>query len=78
MKKIINFLFASLILIGCMANASSVKTTTPTPKGHIIEKSNQEMLELAMDMDDERTHAIYVVIISEPEIVIAKPPKSTP
>jgi len=75
MKNIINFLIASLILLGCVAKASSVMTKEHVPKGLIVERTNDDMLELAMDMDNERTPAIYVVIISEPEIIIAKPPE---
>ena len=37
-----------------------------------------EMLEMAKEMDQERTPAIYIVVISEPEVVIARPPKATP
>ena len=56
-----------------MANASSVKEQDPLPKGQIIEQMNSEMLELAIEMEQERYPAIYVVIISEPEIITAKP-----
>ena len=73
MKKIINFLFTSLILIGCVASASSIKGEVYAPMGQIVEQMPDEMLELANEVEQERVPAIYVVIISEPEIVIAKP-----
>jgi len=73
MKKILNFVFASIILIGCVAGASSVKKNDYVPKGQIIERATDEMLELAQDSDQERIPAIYVVIISEPETIVAKP-----
>ena len=75
MKNIIKILIASLILLGCVAKASSVVTKEYAPKGQIVERTNDDMLEWAMEMNDERTPAIYVVIISEPEIIIAKPPE---
>tara|TARA_Y100000310_G_scaffold311139_1_gene357154 strand:+ start:2136 stop:2372 length:237 start_codon:yes stop_codon:yes gene_type:complete len=75
MSKLFNFLFASIILIGCVASASSVKKEMPAPMGQIVERATDEMLELARDSDQERIPAIYVVIISEPETVIAKPPE---
>ena len=75
MKKIINFLVVSLMLIGCVASASSIKSEVFAPKGQIIEMTNDEMLTLAKDTDRERIPAIYVVIISEPEIITAKPPE---
>ena len=34
-----------------------------------------QMLDLAYDMEQERVKAIYVVVISEPEIITAKPPE---
>tara|TARA_Y100000310_G_C20534874_1_gene740368 strand:- start:822 stop:1055 length:234 start_codon:yes stop_codon:yes gene_type:complete len=74
MKKIFNFLFVSLMLIGCVASASSIKSEASVPLGQIIERTSNEMLELARGVDQERVPAIYVVIISEPEIVTAKPP----
>ena len=75
MKKIINFLVVSLMLIGCVASASSIKNEVFAPKGQIVEMAHDEMLELARDTDRERIPAIYVVVISEPEIIIAKPPE---
>jgi hypothetical protein len=74
MKKIFNFLFVSLMLIGCVTSASSIKNEASAPLGQIIERTNDEMLELAREVDQERIPAIYVVIISEPEVVTAKPP----
>ena len=74
MKKIFNFLFVSLMLIGCVASASSIKSETFVPLGQIVERTSDEMLELAREMDQERIPAIYVVIISEPEVITAKPP----
>jgi hypothetical protein len=73
MSKLINSLFASLILIGCVANASSaIKTDMSIPKGQIFNQTTDEMLELARESDQERIKAIYVVVISEPEIITAK------
>ena len=74
MKKIVNFLFISLMLAGCIASASSTKKM-PVPAAEIIEQDRNEMLELAREMHEERTQAIYIVVISKPEIVIAKPPE---
>jgi len=45
------------------------------PAGQIIEQDNDEMLELAYDLEEERVKAIYVVVISEPEVITAKPPE---
>tara|TARA_Y100000034_G_scaffold133547_1_gene199278 strand:+ start:135 stop:365 length:231 start_codon:yes stop_codon:yes gene_type:complete len=75
MRKIFNFLFISLMLVGCAASVSAIKNKTTIPETQIIEQNHNEMLELAREMDQERTPAIYVVVISEPEIVIAKPPE---
>jgi|GEM_PF-6911766 len=75
MKTIFYFLFISLMLIGCAASVSVIKNKTTTPESQIIEQDHNEMLELAREMDQERTPAIYIVVISEPEIVIAKPPE---
>ena len=63
------------MLIGCMATASSISTEVPTPAERTVEQMSEEMLELAKEMDQERSPAIYVVIISEPEIIIANPLK---
>ena len=73
MNKIISLLFASLILIGCVVGRSVVKNETPAPKEQIVEQMTDEMLELAREMDQERSPAIYIVVISEPEVITAKP-----
>ncbi len=75
MNKIFNFLFVSLMLFGCVASASSIKNKILMPEAQIVEQDYDEMLELAKEMDQERIPAIYVVIISEPEIITAKPPE---
>ena len=75
MNKIFNFLFVSLMLFGCVASASSIKNKILMPEAQIVEQEYDEMLELAKEMDQERIPAIYVVIISEPEIITAKPPE---
>ena len=75
MNKIFYTLFLCLVLFGCVATASTVNNVPPVPKAQIIEQNNDEMLELAHDIEEERVKAIYVVVISEPEIVIAKPPE---
>ena len=61
-------------MLGCAATASTVNTVHYKPEAKIIEQNNNEMLELAHDMEQERIKAIYVVVISEPETVTAKPP----
>ena len=73
MRKIFYFLFISLMLVGCLASVSSTKKNMSTHIGQIIEQNRDEMLELAREMDQERTPAIYIVVISEPETIIAKP-----
>ena len=75
MKKVFNFLFISLMLVGCIASASSSKNNMSMPAAQIIEQDRNEMLELAREMDQERIPAIYIVVISEPEIITAKPPE---
>ena len=75
MNKNFYTLFLGLTLLGCVATASTVNNIPSSPKAQIIEQNNIEMLELAHDMEEERIKAIYVVVISEPEIIIAKPPK---
>ena len=72
MSKIFNFLFISLILVGCVTTVSSVKNKT-IPTMEIVEQDRDEMLELAKEMEEERTQAIYIVVISEPKTVTAKP-----
>ena len=71
-------LLFGLTLLGCVATASTVSTADNVPfapAGQIVEQNNDEMLELMHDMEEERVKAIYVVVISEPEIVTAKPPE---
>ncbi len=63
------------MLLGCVASASSLKSESSVPIGQIIEKNSDEMLELAVEADQERIPAIYVVIISEPETITARPPE---
>ena len=63
------------MLFGCVASASSIKNKILMPEAQIVEQEYDEMLELAKEMDQERIPAIYVVIISEPEIITAKPPE---
>ena len=75
MNKILSFCFAVLVLVGCVTGASIIKDTSPAPKGEIIEQMTDEMLELAKEMDQERSPAIYVVVISEPVVITAKPPE---
>jgi len=75
MRTIFYFLFISLMLVGCLASVSSKKNNMSIPVKQITEQSHDEMLELAREMDQERTPAIYIVVISEPEIVTAKLPK---
>ena len=74
MSKILSFCFALLILVGCVASASSVKNISSPPPAEIIEQNSDEMLELMAEMEEERVKAIYVVVISEPEVITAKPP----
>jgi len=74
MKKII-FLLFSLILFGCVASAVEVKNTPIPLPVELAEQEYDEMLELAYETDQERVRAIYVVVISEPEVVTAKPPE---
>ncbi len=75
MNKTFYTLFFVLTLFGCMASAASVKNVSPTSSPEIIEQSPDEMLELMSEMEEERVQAIYVVVISEPEIITAKPPE---
>jgi len=63
------------MLFGCVASASSIKDKILIPEAQIVEQDYDEMLELAKEMDQERIPAIYVVIISEPEVITAKPPE---
>tara|TARA_R110000824_G_scaffold5923_8_gene27131 strand:- start:1014 stop:1265 length:252 start_codon:yes stop_codon:yes gene_type:complete len=74
MNKTFYTLFFGLALLGCVATASTVNNTPAGPAAQIIEHNNDEMLELVHDMEEERVKAIYVVVISEPEVIIAKPP----
>jgi len=73
MNKTFYTLLFVLTLFGCVASASSVKNIPSSPPAEIIEQNSNEMLELVTDIEEERVQAIYVVVISEPEIIIAKP-----
>ena len=73
MRKIFYFLFISLMLVGCLASVSSTKNNMSIPVEQLVEQNYDEMLELAREMDQERTPAIYIVVISEPEIITANP-----
>ena len=73
MNKIFYSLFLGLVLFGCVAATSSVKNVSDPLSAQMIEKNNDEVLELARDMEQERVKAIYIVVISEPEIITAKP-----
>jgi hypothetical protein len=75
MSKILSFCFALLILVSCVAGTSIINSEAPGPKDVVDEHMTDEMLELANDMDQDRIQAIYVVVISEPEIITAKPPE---
>jgi PBP1b-binding outer membrane lipoprotein LpoB len=75
MNKIFYTLFLGLVLLGCVATVATSNNVPPVPAGQIIEQDNDEMLELAYDLEEERVKAIYVVVISEPEVITAKPPE---
>ena len=78
MLKILKYLSICVLLASCVASATSLKKDAPQPAAQIIDQNYDEMLEMAKEMDQERTPAIYIVVISEPEVVIARPPKATP
>ena len=78
MLKILKYLSICVLFASCVAGATSFNRETPPPAAQIIDQDYDEMLEMAKEMDQERTPAIYIVVISEPEVVIAKPPKTTP
>ena len=78
MLKILKYLSICVLLASCVASATALKKDGPQPAAQIIDQDYDEMLEMAKEMDQERTPAIYIVVISEPEVVIAKPPKTTP
>tara|TARA_R100000008_G_scaffold70709_1_gene48394 strand:+ start:993 stop:1244 length:252 start_codon:yes stop_codon:yes gene_type:complete len=78
MLKILKYISICVLLASCVASASALKKDSPQPAAQIIDQNYDEMLEMAKEMDQERTPAIYIVVISEPEVVIAKPPKATP
>tara|TARA_Y100001970_G_C13856470_1_gene661951 strand:+ start:316 stop:510 length:195 start_codon:yes stop_codon:yes gene_type:complete len=61
------------MLLGCVATASTIKNNQPIPRAQIIEHDNKEMLELVSEMEENRVKTIYVVVISEPEVITAKP-----
>jgi len=75
MFEILKYISICVLLFGCAANAVSLEREKTTPKAQIIEQDYDEMLELAKQMDQERKPAIYIVVISSPEIVTAMPPK---
>ena len=76
MLKILKYLSICLLFASCVASATALKKDAPQPAGQIVEQEYDEMLQLAKEMDQERTPAIYIVVISEPEVVVAKPPKT--
>ena len=78
MLKILKYLSICVLFASCVASATSLKKDNSQPVAQIIDQDYDEMLEMAKEMDRERTPAIYIVVISEPEVVIAKPPKTTP
>ena len=78
MLKILKYLSICVLLASCVASASALKKDGPQPAAQIIDQNYDEMLEMAKEMDQERTPAIYIVVISEPEVVIARPPKTVP
>lgn len=78
MLKILKYISICVLLASCVASASALKKDSPQPAAQIIDQNYDEMLEMAKEMDQERTPAIYIVVISEPEVVIARPPKATP
>ncbi len=78
MLKILKYLSICVLFASCVASATSLNRETPQPAAQIIDQDYDEMLEMAKEMDQERTPAIYIVVISEPEVVIAKPPKTSP
>ena len=63
------------MLLGCVATASTSRNVPSAPAAEIIDTYYDQMLDLAYDMEQERVKAIYVVVISEPEIITAKPPE---
>tara|TARA_Y100001973_G_C5197654_1_gene335416 strand:+ start:856 stop:1086 length:231 start_codon:yes stop_codon:yes gene_type:complete len=75
MNKTLYILLFALTLFGCIAGASSVKNIPSSHAAEIIEQNSNEMLELVTDMEKERVQAIYVVVISESELITAKPPE---
>ena len=78
MLKILKYISICVLLASCVASATALKKDGPQPAAQIIDQNYDEMLEMAKEMDQERTPAIYIVVISEPEVVIARPPKATP
>ena len=75
MKNIFYTLFFGLMLLGCVATASTSRNVPSATAAEIIDTYYDQMLDLAYDMEQERVKAIYVVVISEPEIITAKPPE---
>lgn len=78
MLKILKYLSICVLFVSCVASATALKKQPVQPAAEIVEQNYDEMLELAKEMDQERAPAIYIVVISEPEVVIAKPPKTIP
>jgi len=76
MLKILKYLSICILFVSCVAGATSLKKQQYKPSSKIVEQDYDEMLQLAKEMDQERTPAIYIVVISEPETIIANPPKS--
>ena len=76
MLKALKYIAICLLLFGCVASASSLNKRVHKPAAQLIEQNYDEMLELAREMDQERTPAIYIVVISEPEVISAKPSNS--
>ena len=76
MLKILKYLSICILFVSCVASATALKKQSHKPSAQIIEKDYDEMLDLAKEVDQERTPAIYIVVISEPEIIVANPPKS--
>ena len=78
MLKILKYMSICVLFVSCVASATALKKDNPQPAAQIIDQNYDEMLEMAKEMDQERPPAIYIVVISEPEVVIARPPKATP
>ena len=75
MLKILKYLSICILFVSCVASATALKKPEHKPAAQIIEKDYDEMLELAKEVDQERTPAIYIAVISEAETVVARPTK---